>query len=247
MADPFKLPGSSYEELAKIVAAYSGVTGEVGPADIGKLVGVHQTTISRNNGFLSAIGLIEEAKGGKKLPTDLGRDLGRAIEHNLSDRVQELWRTVVSQSDFLQQLISAVRIRRGMDASSFISHVGYSAGLSKGTNTALGARTVLAILVAAGAVQSADGKIVAVTTAAAQDRENLQRRVISSTPSTSEPTVITGSTVGSENVDFTVVVQVNISVTPEELDGLGARLKREIAALRGGLEEQTGTDPVEIK
>ena len=237
VAEAVKLPGSSYEELTKIIAAYSNVAGEAGPADVGKLVGVDQTTISRNNGFLSAVGLLEEVKGGKKRATDLGRDLGRALEHNLSDRVQESWRTVVTRNEFMRQLISAVRIRHGMDTASFLSHVGYSAGQPRGGRTALGGRTILAILVAAGVVQSADGKIVAVTTLDAKEPQ--ARSTSRPSPSSSEPVVLTRVPRSAEAA-IQVVVQVNITITPNELHGLGSRLRRELDELQG-----LNADPVE--
>lgn len=237
MAEAFKLPGSSYDELAKIIAAYSNVPGEVSPGDVAKLVGTDPTAVSRNNAFLAGVGIIEERKGGKKVPTDLGRDLGRALEHNLSDRVQELWRTVVVQNDFLRQLISAVRIRNGMDPSSFISHVGYSAGQPRGGRTSLGGRAILAILVTAGVVQSADGKIVPVTTAdvghkTAQESETTQSTV----PATRHLAPVAGAP-QEPSFEHAVVIRLNVNVTAEDIEGIGLRLRRELDALHGPTSE----------
>jgi hypothetical protein len=243
MAEPFKLPGSSYDELAKIIAAYSSIPGEASPSDVGKLVGVDQTTISRNNGFLAAVGLIDELKGGKKTATDLGRDLGRALDHNLSDRVQEFWRAVVGRSDFLTSLVSAVRIRNGMDPASFISHVGYSAGLPRAGRTSTGGRTVLAILVAAGVVQSADGKIVAVSQIEVQSLESLgtPQRTSGELKRDQIPPDLTQAS--SSQVGL--IVHVNLNVTSAELDGLGARLRAELESLRGerASEEEDDSEP----
>jgi hypothetical protein len=183
--------------------------------------------------------------GGKKRATDVDRDLGRALEHNLSDRVQELWRDVVTQNEFMRQLISAVRIRHGMDTSSFLSHVGYSAGIARGGRTALGGRAVLAILVTAGVVQSADGKIVAVRTAE-DDRSSggAKPNAGASDITDSEPVVMRRSKRNPPTGDFRIIIQVNVNVTAKELHGLGEALRRELEALGAAFVDiRAGSDP----
>ena len=56
--DGFPLPGSSFKELCKIIAAYSETSGPSSPADVSKLIGIHETQVSRSNKFLIAIGVI---------------------------------------------------------------------------------------------------------------------------------------------------------------------------------------------
>ena len=84
MAENFKLPGSSYEELIKIVKAYA--TGKVGaPMSlevVAQTAKMDKTIVSRNNGFLVQLTLISE--GNKKAPTQLGSDLGRAYSLNMN-------------------------------------------------------------------------------------------------------------------------------------------------------------------
>jgi hypothetical protein len=79
--DKFKLPGTSLEELMKIVSAYATLDREASPGEVGNLAGKHETQVSRNNGFLTAIGIIESTQRGKRV-TPQGRELGRAYEHN---------------------------------------------------------------------------------------------------------------------------------------------------------------------
>ena len=69
MADNFKLPGSSYEEIIKIIKAYSsGKEGQAQPLDaIAQASGIDRTIVSRNNGFLLQMQLLME--GAKKTPT----------------------------------------------------------------------------------------------------------------------------------------------------------------------------------
>ena len=62
MADNFKLPGSSYEEIIKIIKAYSsGKEGQAQPLDaIAQASGIDRTIVSRNNGFLLQMQLLME-------------------------------------------------------------------------------------------------------------------------------------------------------------------------------------------
>jgi hypothetical protein len=121
-----------------------------------------------------------------------------------------------------------------MDPNSFISHVGYSAGLPKAARTATGGRTILAILVAAGAVQSADGKIVAVSQG---DTSPTDRSDTSSVrvPPAPRPTVTSAPSANVRD-DVTVTVRVNINVNADELRGLGRRLRAELEQLRADYE-----------
>jgi hypothetical protein len=125
-----------------------------------------------------------------------------------------------------------------MDATSFQSHVGYSAGAAKTARTVTGARTVLAILVTSGLLGSADGKIVP-----------LEPEPPSAGP-TPEPELSTLRSSFEQKLaspryssDFDVVtdrqsrlvsvnVELRISATPAELDGLGVRIRALLDDLR---------------
>ena len=76
MAESVKIPGSSYEELIKIIKAYA--TGKIGTPmsldTVAQTAGMDKTIISRNNGFLVQLGIII-SEGSKKSPTQLGSDL----------------------------------------------------------------------------------------------------------------------------------------------------------------------------
>jgi hypothetical protein len=154
----FKLPGSSYEELVKIIRAYENVGGDASPADVGKLIGMHETIVSRNNGFLLGIGVIQG--GRKKAISEKGKELARALDHEMPDEITRGWRLIVTESDFLQKIVSAVRIRKGMEPATLQSHVAYSAGQRKTPTAMTGAGAVVDILRAAGALEEAEGKLV---------------------------------------------------------------------------------------
>ena len=149
MADTgFPLPSSSYKELIKIVQGYGRIGGEASLTDVATTIAMNETVVSANNKFLVSIGII---KGGKKKTiTPLGTELAGALEHDMTEEIGAKWRSVVDASDFLQKVIAAVRIRKGMDESTLESHVAYSAGQPKTPSVATGAATVVNILKAAG-------------------------------------------------------------------------------------------------
>jgi hypothetical protein len=55
----FRLPGSTYEELANIVVAYGTREDAARTGDVGKLDSAHQSSVSRNNAFLVEIGVLQ--------------------------------------------------------------------------------------------------------------------------------------------------------------------------------------------
>ncbi len=161
MAEEFPVPGSSYKELIKIIQGYGRIGAEASLADVAQLTAMNETVISANNKFLIAIGVV---KGGKKKAiTPMGAELATALEHNLPEEIAAKWRTVIDDTDFLQKVIAAVRIRKGMDESSLESHVAYSAGQPKTPGVATGARTVVDILTAAGLLKEESGNLIATT------------------------------------------------------------------------------------
>ena len=52
MEESVKLPASSFDEVAKIIASYAKLDKESSLAEISKLTSMHKTKISGNNGFL---------------------------------------------------------------------------------------------------------------------------------------------------------------------------------------------------
>ena len=157
--DKFRLPGSSYDQLTKIIKAYNLMRGPVGPAEVARPLGVDPTIVSRNNAFLVGIGLVEG--GNKKALTGLGSDLAHALEHDVEEDVRRYWRHTVVETEFLRQLVASVRIRNGMEGGALLSHVAYSARQPSSGPAKTGAATVIEILKAAGALEERDGKFVA--------------------------------------------------------------------------------------
>jgi hypothetical protein len=215
-----KLPSSGYTELSKIIAGYAKIDREASLDDISKLLGMNPTGVSGNNGFLLGVGVIEGAS--KKKVTPIGRQLGLAIEHQRDEDINSLWRDIVTQNTFLQNLISAVRIRRGMDAGSLRAHVAYSAGLAKTKAVMAGAGTVVEILKRSGFLEEQDGKLVAVAEQQVSDAQPPQEGA--PVPEDALVTQVVHKQVFAARPQSGLVVSIRLQIncTPNELDGLGS-------------------------
>lgn len=222
MADVFKLPGSSYEELVKIIMAYS--TGKIGqPMSLDALAqstGMDKTIVSRNNGFLVQTELISE--GNKKAPTELGVNLGRAYSLKMDEQISKVWIEVVNNSEFLNRMLSAIKIRNGMEKNSFINHILYSSGNGANKNTKAGANTVIEIYKTAGLVTETDGKITACEVEEGSNTENTTD--LSQTSQANEPVNEQQFSLTTSS-GISVNVNINIDVKFEELDELPAKIR----------------------
>lgn len=158
--ESFRLPQSSYGELVKIIKGYGAQTAEAVPDDISKVTGLHPTIVSRNNAFLVGVNIVQGGK--KKNITERGLSLARALEHEMPDEITRHWREIVFGNDFLGKVITAVRIRKGMDTGTLQSHIAYSAGQPKSPGIMTGAAAVIDILRAATLLKEEDGKLVAI-------------------------------------------------------------------------------------
>lgn len=160
MADAFKLPVSSYDELVKIIKAYGN--GKVGvPVSLDDLVkssGMSRTIISKNNGFLVQIGLVSE--GNKKAPSDTCKKLANAYSMNIQEQIERIWREIINQDEFIDKMISMIGIKGKMSKNEYINHIVFSAECGNGAGYKAGAAAIIEILKITRAVSECDGNIV---------------------------------------------------------------------------------------
>lgn len=241
MADEkFRLPGTSYEELSKIIQAYGELNREVSPGEVATVVGKPATEISRNNAFLVSVGVLQG--GNKKGVTELGGNLARALRYSLSDEIARLWRHLVSDHDFIQKVLSAVRIRRGMERSSLVTHIGYSAGQTKTRATMTGASCLIDVLLSAELLDEADGKLVASSEQMAPVGTAVEADVaLPSTPQMKAITeVVTVPAMPSGgSLSLHVELRIQVSCTPDEIPRVTQEIRALLSELRAGLPEET--------
>lgn len=218
--DRFKLPGSSLEEVFKVVQGYTAFGKLASLSDISKSTGMHETAISKNVGFLLSIGILQ---GGRdKTVTELGKQLGLALMHNVPEEIEKILSDIVADDEFLKNVLAAVRIRKGMDESSLRSHIAYSAGLSKTGSTTTGTGAVVELLKRSGNLKLEDGKLVVSTpiaramsidVAGPQERpeQNVPQRVVRTIES---------------NSPFSISIKIEVQCSPQDLDDLGLKLRK---------------------
>lgn len=221
MAESFKLPAASLEELIKIIQAYANEKegAILSLDDISQSTGIPRTSISGNNGFLVQIGLITE--GNKKSATDIGRDLGRAYISKIDDEIERLWKEVVVENDFLNRMISAVRIRNGMDRSSFLNHIIYSSGQKDTKQNRTGAGAIIEIMKSVNILNETDGKL---TIAETSEIEKNTNHTIVVSQSATEKTTSQNFKVSSPQIGNSFVININIDCSVSDLDNLAEKI-----------------------
>lgn len=234
--ESFKLPGSSYEEISKIIQEYSKLTRASSLDDVAQIVKMHVTAISRNNSFLSSIGIIEGEK--LKNSTDIGKKLGRAMEYDNAYEISSTWREIVKANEFLSKMLSAIKIRRSMDTATFQSHIAYSAGKSKTTNTMAGAKAIIDLLLKAELIKEKDGQLFTTD----YSNENYESTQTNQEQKFQEKTILDQNKKNliqfpTESKNVSINIQINLEVKPEELDGLGVRIKQLIKEISKPLED----------
>lgn len=153
----FYIPASSFPQLKKIIHAYAQAEANASCEDIAKLAATAPTVVSGNNRFLIALGLI--TGGQAKTITDLGRRLGRAIEHKQVSDTVTLLREAISTHSEISQLISTLRIKGSMTPEGFTAHILYVSGKASTANAKTGAHTIFDMLTECGLVQVNDDKV----------------------------------------------------------------------------------------
>lgn len=215
----FKLPGSSLDEVFKVVQGYASFGKVASLADISKETGLHETIISRNAGFLIALKILEG--GRNKTSTEMGRKLGLALMHDMQDEIESILSDIVAEDEFLKSVLAAVRIRKGMDDSALRAHIAYSAGKSKTGSTTTGTGAVVELLKRSGNLKLEDGKLVVSSPIARPSNEP------ATTPERPAPPPIRNVTQNIEmNSPFSISIKIEVHCEPKDLDDLGVKLRK---------------------
>lgn len=227
----FRLPGSPYEELANIIIAYGTRDEASRPGDVGKLDSVHQSSVSRTNGFLTEIGVLQGET--KKLITRRGRALALALARRDRDEVRANWRAVVGSTEFLQNVVSAVKLREGMLYPTVQAYIAHAAGQPRNKPVMTGAGAIIEILKTAGLLQEEAGELVAPFDEAPEPAEPAPP------PEPEEQGAEVSATVEAlppapAGTTPTVNIHVQVRCTADEVEDLAPKLRALIAELSKG-------------
>jgi hypothetical protein len=225
--EKIKLPRCSYDELIKIIVSYGTLNRPSSLNDIAQASGIGKTNVSANNAFLTNLEIIEGA--GKKNITSKGLQLSQALQHDMDDAIRSSWSQIINENDFMTKMLQAVRIRKGMDNLQLENHIAFSSGEPKASFVKTGAKCVVDILLASELVQKDGDKIIynsnsnvtenlsSVTTVIAETKPG-ERDIVEVSKSDS-PIIRT------QKSGININIELNITAKPDELEGLGAKIK----------------------
>jgi hypothetical protein len=223
----FRLPGSSYEELVNIIVAYGTRDEASRPGDVGKLDAVHQSSVSRNNGFLTEIGVLQGES--KKLITRRGRALALALARKDRAEIRKHWRALVATNEFLQNVVAAVKLREGMLYPTVQAYVAHAAGQPRNKPVMTGAGAIVEILKAAGLLREEAGELVATFDEDFELDEFVEENgSLPEAEELSEPTVSATVEAGEGPA---VTIHLHVRCTADEIEDLAPRLRTLIREL----------------
>jgi hypothetical protein len=205
-------------ELVNIIVA-SGTRDEAArPGDVGKLDAVHQSSVSRNNGFLTQIGILQGES--KKLITRRGRALALALARKDGEEIRHNWRAIVATNEFLQNVISAVKLREGMLYPTVQAYVAHAAGQPRNKPVMTGAGAIVEILKAAGLLREEAGELVATFDG---ELDPVDAIALDELPTeTQEEETAVSATV---EAGAAVKIHLHVQCTADEIEDLAPRLK----------------------
>ena len=169
MAEKQNVPGTSFDEVKKIIQGYASSKDAMSREDVSKKTSIDSASISRNGKFLVDLGLVDGKT--KKKATETGRKYARALEHGQEEVAKNLLANMVKESEFLSDLVTTIRIKDGMGSDEFAAHVLYAADQSSNSHNKTGANTIRDMLVASGLVNDVDGNLKVATAVPAEEEE----------------------------------------------------------------------------
>jgi hypothetical protein len=215
----FRLPGSSYEELVNIIVAYGTRDEAARPGDVGKLDSVHQSSVSRNNGFLTQIGVLQGES--KKLITRRGRALALALARKDGAEIRQNWREIVATNEFLQNVVAAVKLREGMLYPTVQAYVAHAAGQPRNKPVMTGAGAIVEILKTAGLLREEAGELVATFEGELDPVDAISMDELSAETQDEEEPVVSATV----EADAAVKIHLHVQCTADEIEDLAPRLK----------------------
>src|SRR5829696_8011978 len=217
----FRLPGSPYEELVNIIVAYGTRDEAARPGDVSKLDSVHQSSVSRNNGFLTEIGVLQGET--KKLITRRGRSLALALARKDKEEIRRNWREIVATNEFLQNVISAVKLREGMLYPTVQAYVAHAAGQPRNKPVMTGAGAIVEILKIAGLLREEAGELVATFDGELDQVDAISMDELSAEIQEEEEPVVSATVEAGEGL--AVKIHLHVQCTADEIEDLAPRLK----------------------
>jgi hypothetical protein len=193
---------------------------------VGKLDSVHQSSVSRNNAFLTEIGVLQGES--KKLITRRGRSLAVALARKDNAEVRSNWRAIVAASEFLQNVVSAVKLREGMLYPTVQAYIAHAAGQPRNKPVMNGAGAIIEILKASSMLKEEAGELVATFDEGPEDiapEDGSPAKTSEWKESVVSATVDEAPADAPAGTPPTVSIHVQVRCTADEIEDLAPRLK----------------------
>lgn len=158
MTREFKLPGSGFEVITKILHAYAVAGQNASLQDVAKKSGLDPTMVSRNNSFLLSIKAIEG--GRQKSLTSTGKQLALAIGNSQENEAKLHWATLFRECEETKSAIEMIKIQRGIPKDQFAGRLASTFGVVADGSNKTGLNSIADILVHAHLIREEDGKYV---------------------------------------------------------------------------------------
>lgn len=233
----FKLPGSGYEVVCKVLHAYVLCgKGKASLGDVAAKAGLDSTMVSRNNGFLLSIGALQ---GGRdKELTGSGRDLAIAIGNSIDDDIRHNWKQVFLGCDRTKSVLDMVKIQKGIPQAQFAAKVASALGLVVNAATKTGINTLTDVFEKAQLLKKDDGKYVvhedALTVQPADEKEEIK----SDLDPDSDPVIEKKDkhqsesrkqhSSGSPDIHINVQVHISPESTPEQIEKIFESMRKHL-------------------
>lgn len=157
----FKLPTVGLDSLEKVTMAYAQL-GERATTDaVASTAGVNKDDVGRNAQFLISTGILAGNRLERRA-TELGTELGRALMIDQGDTVNACYRRVVEGTEPLSQVVTTVRVQRGMKRDAVVKALIFDTKSADSGRAQRGAGAVIDLLVRAGFLEE-EGDILNVS------------------------------------------------------------------------------------
>jgi hypothetical protein len=219
----FKLPGSGFDIITKILHAYAVAGQNSSLQDIAKKSGLDYTMVSRNNSFLLSIKAIEG--GRQKSLTSTGKLLAIAIGNDLENEAKLHWATLFRECEETKSAIEMIKIQKGIPKEQFAGRLASTFGVVADNSNKTGLNSIADILVHAHLIREEDGKYVvndlpvppAVDVTMPDEQETNGRNGQTST-TTTEKAVAQPNANSFPDVHINIQVHISPESTPEQIE-----------------------------
>lgn len=225
----FKLPAASLSIIEKMIMGYGSGKNSVGYSlsEMSQRTGLDSTAISRNNGFLSELKLIEG--GRKKKATEVCYRLSNALELQMSDEICKIWKGILEENEFTSALLTALKIKGSYNRDDFVKHIQFSSKSSVNQFSKTGSNTLIDIFLKSDLITENDGLLEINTAKQEQDiavgADQSEETAISSSDlqSTYQMKTKEEPSISNQSVKFNMNVNIDIT-SSDEFDKLEDRI-----------------------